>query len=411
MSSLLLKWQHLDVFSNYLNWLFRKNHDKNEFRGNQELDIREWGFVLGVIAIVVVALIWAAKWRRQRFDDIHPGEHEDTDDFPTGELPSGGARTVGYRDPTDIERMNDEIRARAEASKPRLSSFRPEPVEQGSLLLDGDIDEDDFDDDMENDVPLLLDPSEEHNQRSNQTVSEERAPEQSIKPSLQTSVDNEGTASNGSEVQELEFLANELKEDEPGFELCIDKEDQPERIKKAEAATAQSVTKSKPISKKVNKPAAKKQEASTEQEKPIDPGEIIIINLMTQAETPFEGEMLYKVVSELGLRHGDMKIFHYCGRHGDEAPQFRMANLVKPGYFDLEDIASTRTHALCFFFELMSDQDNMKIYEAMLSVINKIRDDMGGELHDENRSVFTIQTSEHCRNRIRDFQRKHLLKR
>ena len=114
---------------------------------------------------------------------------------------------------------------------------------------------------------------------------------------------------------------------------------------------------------------------------------------------------------ELGLRHGDMDIFHYCGRHGDESPQFRMANLVKPGYFDLDNMNQTRTHALCFFFELMPDQDNMKIYDSMLSVINKLRDDLGGELHDENRSVFTIQTSEHCRNRIRDFQRRHLLAR
>ena len=104
-----------------------------------------------------------------------------------------------------------------------------------------------------------------------------------------------------------------------------------------------------------------------------------------------------------------MDIFHYCGRHGDEAPQFAMANLLNPGVFDLKTISTLRTHALCFFFELASGQDNMAIYERMLTVVSRMKDEIGGKLHDENRSVFTIQTSEHCRNRIRDFQRKRLL--
>lgn len=337
------------------------------------MDTREWIFVLGVIVVVIVALVAAAKWRRQRFEDIGSRDFRDRgypDDIDaTDELPVGGARTVGYRDPNDIEKMNDEIRARAAASKPRLSSFRPEPVEQQALLLDTEPENDEEKDDGDGDgVPLLLDPSDEHNRDFDE--------------SAEPSTDAQDVLPDEDDVRQLQEIADELDSDRK--EPVIGESPEPKPRPKTESKSSQ---------------------------KQGDIGEIIIINLMTSPATPYEGSSLFKVLNELGMRHGDMDIFHYCGRHGDEEPQFRMANLLKPGYFELAEMDNIRTHALCFFYELLPGQDNMKVYESMLSVINKVRDELGGELHDENRSVFTIQTSEHCRNRIRDFQRRHLLDR
>ncbi len=341
------------------------------------MDTREWIFVLGVIVVVIFALIAAAKWRRQRFEDIGSRdvrEREYPEDFDASdELPAGGARTVGYRDPNDIEKMNVEIRARAEASRPRLSSFRPEPVEQQALLLDTESDDEETEG---NAVPLLLDPSDEHN-REFEDTNTDATDEPEVLPSEE-------------EVRQLQEIADELEDNAESSETKVQSEPVPEPRSESEA---------KP------KPEQKAAEDKG------DIGEIIIINLMTSSSEPYAGSELYKVLNELGMRLGDMDIFHYCGRHGDEEPQFRMANLLKPGYFELAEMDTIQTHALCFFYELLPAQDNMKVYESMLSVINKVRDELGGELHDENRSVFTIQTSEHCRNRIRDFQRRHLLDR
>ncbi|MEQ9210794.1 MAG: cell division protein ZipA [Pseudomonadales bacterium] len=335
------------------------------------MDTREWIFVLGVIVVVIVALVAAAKWRRQRFEDIGSRDFRADDAEATDELPVGGARTVGYRDPNDIEKMNDEIRARAAASRPRLSTFRPEPVEQQTLLLDTELEDDEGTGDEDEDgdgVPLLLDPSDEHNRDFDE--------------SAEAPTDTPEVLPDEDEVRQLQEIADELDA---------------ERKEPVIGASPESESRAKTESKSSQKQG--------------DIGEIIIINLMTSPSSPYEGSALFKVLKELGMRHGDMDIFHYCGRHGDEEPQFRMANLLKPGYFQLAEMDNIRTHALCFFYELLPDQDNMKVYESMLSVINKVRDELGGELHDENRSVFTIQTSEHCRNRIRDFQRRHLLDR
>lgn len=395
------------------------------------MDTREWIFVLGVIIVVIIALVLAARWRRQRFDDIQHGSHlhgdTDDEDFPTDELPGGGARTVGFRDPTDIVRMNDEIRERAEASKPRLSSFRPEPVVQPSLL-DNDLDEDEFEhedyDPQEESVPLLLDPSDEHNaedlpesdtEQDQATDADE--PEMTDEPRFEKPAADSSEHSRKAHLQELEDLADDLKDEEPELELTVEPDDQPARIKAERSKTDRQEQNHQAAAAKASRSSESTQAGQREgQDKGATvqqdaPPEIIIINLMTEPSEPYEGVTLVKLAQELGLRFGDMDIFHYCGRHGDEAPQFRMANLLKPGYFDIHNMDRTRTHALCFFFELMPDQDNMKVYESMLSVINKLRDDLGGELHDENRSVFTIQTSEHCRNRIRDYQRRHLLAR
>ncbi|MCL4163460.1 UNVERIFIED_CONTAM: hypothetical protein GTU68_065470 [Idotea baltica] len=153
-------------------------------------------------------------------------------------------------------------------------------------------------------------------------------------------------------------------------------------------------------------------EESGEQQVPLllDPSEIVIINLMTAPEAAYEGQSLMRALTESGMRFGEMDIFHYRGKHGDEEPQFRMANLLNPGIFDISNMDKLSTHALCFFFELEPEQDNMRIYESMLSVISGLKDELGGEMRDDQRSVFTIQTSEHCRNRIRDFQRRLLAK-
>ena len=46
----------------------------------------------------------------------------------------------------------------------------------------------------------------------------------------------------------------------------------------------------------------------------------------------------------------------------------------------------------------------MKAFEQMLATANTIRQALEGDLKDEQRSVFTRQTMEHCRQRIRDFE-------
>ena len=388
------------------------------------MGIQEWTIVIGVIVGVSVLFWMASRWRKRRYDDIYSydvGDNEPEREFGS-ELPSGGARTVGYRDPTDIERMNQEIRERADTLKPRLSSFASAPREQQALFEETAEPDQDLDEEQ---IPLLLDPSEEHTESDEIALSQSEISDQSLESGEETKAletfdseplsdplpeepdslmqpENAGLPDSAVAKQELadpESAEQQLAEPEFAPKASITPSKEPDVEPKEER-----FKKEKPVKKKAEKHAA---ESSSE---PSEPAEIIIINLMTTPEAAYEGRPLLRALTELGMRFGEMDIFHYCGLQGDDAPQFRMANLLNPGVFDIDKIDELRTHALCFFYELEPDSDNMSVYESMLSVISKLKDELGGEMRDDQRSVFTIQTSEHCRNRIRDFQRRHLVR-
>ena len=81
-----------------------------------------------------------------------------------------------------------------------------------------------------------------------------------------------------------------------------------------------------------------------------------------------------------------------------------MANMVKPGTFDLASMDSFVTPGVSFFLQLPNKYGNMASFDQMLTAANAIKHALDGELKDENRSVLTRQTLEHYKQRIRDFE-------
>lgn len=135
------------------------------------------------------------------------------------------------------------------------------------------------------------------------------------------------------------------------------------------------------------------------------PREVVIINVMARQGYHFHGSDLLAVVREQGLQLGDMSIFH---RHekpdGSGRVVFSMANIVKPGTFDLATMDQFSTPGVSLFLQLPNKYGNMAAFELMLETALVLREQLDGELKDENRSVFTRQTIEHVRQRIRDFE-------
>ena len=57
------------------------------------------------------------------------------------------------------------------------------------------------------------------------------------------------------------------------------------------------------------------------------------------------------------------------------------------------------------------NSDSMQSFDLMADTARAIAETLGGELKDEQRSVMTRQTLEHCKQRIRDFERTRLFRR
>ncbi|HLV18002.1 MAG TPA: cell division protein ZipA [Pseudomonas sp.] len=139
--------------------------------------------------------------------------------------------------------------------------------------------------------------------------------------------------------------------------------------------------------------------------------EVLVINVECRDPAGFKGPALLQSILESGLRFGDMDIFH---RHesmaGNGEVLFSMANGVKPGTFDLDSIDLFTTRAVSFFLGLPGPRHPKQAFDVMIAAARKLAHELDGELKDDQRSVLTAQTIEHYRQRITDFERRHLTK-
>ncbi|WP_349569942.1 cell division protein ZipA [Azotobacter salinestris] len=137
--------------------------------------------------------------------------------------------------------------------------------------------------------------------------------------------------------------------------------------------------------------------------------EYLVIIVVSRDETGFKGPALLQSILESGLRFGDKDIFH---RHeslaGNGEVLFSMANALKPGTFDLDDIDHFSTRAVSFFLVLPGPRHPKQAFELMVAAARKLAQELNGELKDDQRSVMTAQTIEHYRQRIVDFERRQL---
>ncbi|WP_373186118.1 cell division protein ZipA [Halopseudomonas sp.] len=156
------------------------------------------------------------------------------------------------------------------------------------------------------------------------------------------------------------------------------------------------------------KSASAEPAAATPPKEPAPVQEVLVINVIARDEEGFAGSALHQSILESGLRHGDMNIFHrHESMSGNGDVLFSMANALKPGVFDLDEMDSTRVRAVSFFMGLPGPRHPKQALDLMIAAARKLAHELGGDLKDEQRSVLTAQTIEHYRLRIAEFERKH----
>ena len=143
-----------------------------------------------------------------------------------------------------------------------------------------------------------------------------------------------------------------------------------------------------------------------------DVEQVISILVTANDRQGFYGPQLLQLVKACGMVFGEMDIFH---RFEDGLrlgkTQFSMANMMEPGTFELDDIDHLHTPGVVFFLGLPMAQDSMQAFDYMLETAQCLASNLGGGILDEQRSVMRPQTIAHCRQQIRDFERRHLTRR
>ena len=137
--------------------------------------------------------------------------------------------------------------------------------------------------------------------------------------------------------------------------------------------------------------------------------EVLVISVISRDPAGFKGPALLQNILESGLRFGEMDIFHlHESMAGNGEVLFSMANAVKPGVFDLDDIDLFSTPAVSFFLGLPGPRHPKQAFDVMVAAARKLSQELNGELKDDQRSVLTAQTIEHYRQRIVEFERRAL---
>ncbi len=138
--------------------------------------------------------------------------------------------------------------------------------------------------------------------------------------------------------------------------------------------------------------------------------ELIVIHVESKEKAGFQGQDLKMLFEACGLVHGSYQIFHRHEEVDTSSPiQFSVSNSFEPGYFDLSEMDTLSTHGVSFFLSLPGPTNNMMAFDYMVETAQCVVRNLHGELKDENHSAVTTQTLEHCRQRIREFERKQQL--
>lgn len=139
-------------------------------------------------------------------------------------------------------------------------------------------------------------------------------------------------------------------------------------------------------------PAASRRDSRNE--RPVRKSEPDVIALMVLAGDGqfFKGSDLVPCMLEHDLRFGEMDIFH---RHADASGQgavlFSVANALKPGTFDPENMDNFASPGISMFMQLPGPQDPRAAYNLMLATAEQIAHAMGGEVRDASRRPLSTE--------------------
>jgi cell division protein ZipA len=135
---------------------------------------------------------------------------------------------------------------------------------------------------------------------------------------------------------------------------------------------------------------------------------IVSLFVMAREGHAFNGADLIVAAEKAGLEYGDMGIYHRLvdGRR-EAGPIFSVANMVKPGSFDLTRLDALRTPGLSFFMTLPGPVTALDAWDAMLPAAQRLAELLDGQVLDEERNALGRQRIAHIRDELRGWDREH----
>lgn len=133
-----------------------------------------------------------------------------------------------------------------------------------------------------------------------------------------------------------------------------------------------------------------------------------IVTLYVAARVGHEltGSDLVVAAEKAGLIYGHRDIFHrMVDKHSEQGPIFSVANLVKPGSFDLRSIKDLRTPGISFFMALPGPLSALDAWDTLLPTAQRMAELLDAILLDEQRNALGRQRIASIRDELRAYDR------
>jgi cell division protein ZipA len=134
---------------------------------------------------------------------------------------------------------------------------------------------------------------------------------------------------------------------------------------------------------------------------------IVTLYIAARAGSAIAGPDLVVAAEKAGLVFGHRNIFHrMVDGHPDKGPIFSVANLVKPGYFDLREIQSLRTPGISFFMTLPGPLPALDAWDTLLPTAQRMAELLDAVLLDADRNALGRQRVANIRDELRAYDRQ-----
>ncbi|UAL45210.1 cell division protein ZipA [Shewanella inventionis] len=123
---------------------------------------------------------------------------------------------------------------------------------------------------------------------------------------------------------------------------------------------------------------------------PVEPTDVLVLHIVAKQGQQIHGAELLPSLLSLNFKFGDMDIFH---RHIDNAGNgnvlFSLANMLKPGVFDPDNMEQFVTQGVVLFMTLPAFGDPIMNFTIMLNSAYQIADDLDAEILDGQRQPWS----------------------
>ena len=134
---------------------------------------------------------------------------------------------------------------------------------------------------------------------------------------------------------------------------------------------------------------------------------IVTLYLAARAGQKLHGPDIVVAAEKAGLVYGHMGVYHRLVEgHPERGPVFSVANIMKPGSFDMATIQSLETPAIAFFLTLPAPVAALDAWETMLPTAQRMAELLDAVVLDEQRNALGRQRIAHLRDELRAYDRQ-----